>query len=362
MEKLSLNKEELQKKVEVNYRCLYKKNDDDVFSTIQVLATKNKLVFMSNNESGIIKSYLPIQRDGENIEISVNGSNLFSAVKSLKSESAELIFDKEKMVVKGGRRKFELKHKSTSNIYKGEEPTLEKVDVDNFIRIIENSGFCLSTDKMTPILQCVWFGSDKTMAGDGWRYVTMNIKTPIRNMAISAKMLSEMLTILKSYEDAKPELKYSQSADQKHAVFRIGDDYYFSVNLLEERYPKHMADNFSDYKNKIVCNTQDFLDVVQNFSSILDENYKVLNIEIGDKVKMYINTASCNGEDEIDVISKEEITSTSIKCNYRFMLDALQQIKGKENFTMEISDDKKVCNIKTDDADFVHPICLMTSS
>ena len=77
---------------------------------------------------------------------------------------------------------------------------------------------------------------------------------------------------------------------------------------------------------------------------------------------MFINTASCNAEDEIELDNGSEVKDVQVKCNYKFMLDALNQVKDKETFTMEISDDSRVCNIKTDDEQFVHPICLMNTS
>jgi len=360
--KLKFKKEDLIKRIEVNYRTLFKKDEDELFSSIQVLVTKNKIVFMNNNDEGIIKSYLSLTeaRDGDKVEFSVNGSNFFNAVRSLNSVDAELIIQDNKMTVKGGRRKYELMFQNTSSIYKVEEVTVEKLNVNDFVKVIENSLFCLSSDKHAKIMHCVYFGKDKTLAGDGYRFTSLNVKTPIKDMALPGKMLEEIFTILKTYDEV-PEFKYSPSPDMKHAIFRIGEDYYFSVVVPDERYPKQMGDNVDEYKNKVICNTQDFLDVVQNFSTILDDNYRTLNIEVGDRVKMYINTSSCKGEDEIEMIRKESITSTAIKCNYKYMLEVLRQIKSKESFTIEISDDKRRCNIRTDDENFIHPICLMSS-
>jgi DNA polymerase-3 subunit beta len=362
--KISLNKEALLNCILPNINSLDSKKDDNegIFSSLEINIRKDSIYFVSYNSEYVVKSTEPVSLNLEEpFTTVVSGKIFFNAVNNIKEETVNIEFDEQKLKIKGDKKKYELVYKPKTEFPKISAEINNPIDIEEFKKILSKSLFCTGKDKYTPIINTVWFGEKLTLAGDGLRFSSLANNLPIKNVAICTRTLEEILNSISLVED--PSLTYSYDGSSK-VYFKINDKYTFESTLITQRYPKEIASNIKEYKNKITCNTKDFLETVQNFSSFLNNITNTLNIEVvEDKINLSIATESCKGEEQIDIINKEGFTvKTLFKCNYKFILDILKEIKDNDTFILEVSDELNVCNIKTNIIDFVHPIALKISN
>lgn len=244
----------------------------------------------------------------------------------------------------------------TISISEGKEYSLESGFIEKTFPSIL---FAAAKDEARPILTGVNFsvknGVRYIASTDGFRLslVKSTEKRDFPSVTISANVLGEVLKLSEDKEDNKVVISFSEK--EKMTVFKVGDNKIFS-RVIEGDFPPFEKIIPTEYKTKIILDKEEFLRNIKlssifarDFSNIIVFEIKKDGLYIKPKTKEEVGTTT-HQEGEFD--GEEQ----RIAFNYKFILDFLNNTKGKEViFEMTTSNSPGVFKIE-EDKDFTHII------
>lgn len=251
-------------------------------------------------------------------------------VRKLPQEDVIIEVDENlRTLIRSGKTKFTIPALSADDY-----PSLPDIDKSDFFEfeqpllknMIEQTIYAAATSDARPILKGELFdiqdGVFNLVAIDGFRLAirTEKIDTEDRfEFVVKAKALSEVAKLLSD----DPDSKLTVYVTKKHVMFQMGS-YTLATRLLEGEFHKYKGSIPKKFSSELDADVRLVTDILERSMLMIVEHTKVaVRCVFGnDSLKVSVNTALGNFDDEVDI--DMEGTPVEIGFNCRYFLDALK--------------------------------------
>lgn len=280
--------------------------------------------FLSQLAGSLSEEKINIKNKGSNLLI--EGKNIKTQVKGFSSEEFPIIpkFLKDIYIEMEGR--------------KLREGLISVVDMVSISQVKpEISGVYFSFNK----------GSIKLVATDSFRLAEKTIKDDIKNLfekeinfILPQKTTKELINILPEEEGKKIRMYFSESQVMFETF--LPNSTHSEINLVSRQidgeYPSYEEIIPKTSKTKIVLNKEEFAKQIK-MAGLFGGKASEVIIKVGEKNIEIKSQDDEIGESELSMTANTEGDPAKVSFNYRFILDALTNIKASEvSFEMQGND------------------------
>ena len=269
----------------------------------------------------------------EKIDIKTKGNNLLIEGKNIKTQ------------IKGfSSEEFPIIPKFLKDIYIEMDGKKLK---DGLISVVD----MVSTSQVKPEISGVYFsfnkGSIKLVATDSFRLAEKTIKDDFKNLfekeinfILPQKTTRELINILPEEEDKKIRIYFSESQVMFETF--LPNSTHPEINLVSRQidgeYPSYEEIIPKTSKTKIILNKDEFVKQIKMAGLFGGKTNEVL-IKVGENNIEIKSQDDEIGESELSMSAITEGEEVKVSFNYRFILDALINIKSSEiSFEMQGND------------------------
>jgi len=218
---------------------------------------------------------------------------------------------------------------------------------DGLISVVD----MVSTSQVKPEISGVYFsfnkGSIKLVATDSFRLAEKTIKDDFKNLfekeinfILPQKTTRELINILPEEEDKKIRIYFSESQVMFETF--LPNSTHPEINLVSRQidgeYPSYEEIIPKTSKTKIILNKDEFVKQIKMAGLFGGKTNEVL-IKVGENNIEIKSQDDEIGESELSMSAITEGDEVKVSFNYRFILDALTNIKSSEiSFEMQGND------------------------
>jgi DNA polymerase-3 subunit beta len=209
----------------------------------------------------------------------------------------------------------------------------------------------VSVSQVKPEISGVYFsfnkGSIKLVATDSFRLAEKTIKDDIKNLfekeinfILPQKTTKELINILPEEEGKKIRIYFSESQVMFETF--LPNSTHSEINLVSRQidgeYPTYEEIIPKSSKTKITLNKDEFVKQIK-MAGLFGGKASEVVIKVGEKEIEIKSQDDEIGESELSMVANTEGDPAKVSFNYRFILDALTNIKSSEiSFEMQGND------------------------
>lgn len=310
-----------------------------VLANILLKAEKNTLTVSSTNlETSVsINVGAKIQKEGE---VTVPSKTLFDVVNNLKTETIDLVGEKEQILIKSDSFESTVLGMNSSDF--PETPSslgkgIVSVEAAELVSCLSKTLFSVSVDETRPILtgalMALKKGKMEVVSTDGFRLSRKSLKATGSfekfEIIVPKNILSEMLKLSASVET----VRFAYKKNESQIIFEVGDT-ILSSRVIEGEFPDYNKIIPKDSKIDIIVDKEELLNSVKLASVFSRDSSNIVKFKLK-KNTLYLEAESkMYGHQKSSVDVKVEKGKTDkeyeILFNHRFLEDFLNAAESED--------------------------------
>ena len=339
--KITIESENLQKKLPLLNRCISSKNQLPILLTFLLEATGTNLEITATDLEIGIKVTIPAEII-EGGQVAVPAKVFSELINSLPSEKIELSTEENQLRVRSKKTKSSFSLTDASefpNLYEDMGKQIAKLSNTSLKKDITSVVFATSPDITRPALSGVLLKKQHEeeketflfVATDGYR---LSLRThPLsvgdipfeKPLLIPSRILREVLNAKE--EEGTTALFVAEQNNQ--VIFKMKDTILVG-RLIEAVFPPYEKIIPTDFSSDVTIDREELLKAVKICSIFARETANVVKISLQkDKVVVLAHTPSV-GENAVEVEAKLKGEENEIAFNARYLLDLLSNVEGED--------------------------------
>jgi DNA polymerase III subunit beta len=338
-----------------------------ILSNFLIKAGKGVLTIKATDLENGITVFLGAKTEEEG-EVSVSAKIFSDFVLALSPGKVDIETEEEMLIVKSGKNKAKFSTMPSSEFPKeeegGERKRITSLDPALLKKVSERVSFAVSSDVSRPTMTGVYFDNKKSalkiVGTDGFRLSLLEEKGEVEDFEINipVKIVEEAAHL---GEKQKDKIEIFLNEKKTVVVFKMENAEIFS-RLIDGKYPPYIRIIPSEKNIIAKIDRQDFLRAVKTASVFSKDAGSIVKISFGENVLKISSQTASLGENENEIECQKEGEDLEINFNFRYLLDVLSKMSGKE-ISFETEGEGKPCVFREKEPpNFLHLIMPVKKS